>query len=524
MPDWLDMFIGLITSKKRQFISLGIGLLAIFLGVLYENKIEWLLILAVVCFFIAYLIEKNEKYSKRTKFYFKSKKFSKEAENIFIKAKNEGGHIFSTHVRPKTDSVDKDHAVKHLSQTDNTVFFDRLIFLEDREEEKKFIKGTLKGFDKNVTSKVHYIKDTLILPLITWRVIPRVNFILYNLGNEYISLLGFGKLITADEDNNENKEKSKKTDEDELNFGIKTCDKRVFDLLKSYFINLTSNENHVGTISEIGKIKDDDDLFLPPKVQAILSKLQIFGDNCSDILHIGIFGKLAIRLNGLQKVGNWEDHDSDIDIMVIVKGGSVKITEEEINKKFNNKNTNVVWGHDEDYFYFYRTEDKITLDFQIKPKGNKYYEDNSLLGTSIFANYYTLYSSDEPFLHNLIELPHGISEQKRFELLVTDKKGLNEFKLKYKEHSTSVDPRRIISLTLKNLYWGFTGTRPPYEEISKEFLKDRWGEIFPKTDYKRTMAILEMKKEKLDKETNLYEFVNNLLDDAINYSNSKNAQ
>lgn len=162
--------------------------------------------------------------------------------------------------------------------------------------------------------------------------------------------------------------------------------------------------------------------------------------------------------------------------MIIINRGKKDEMKTKLSRLFESPEIEIVWGDDPNYFYQFRSESKITIDFEIQEKDTDFYQQHPLLGCSIFAQYNTIYSNGQ-YLEDLLKLPYAFAVKKRFEILLNDRKGLNEFNQRL--NTKEVDPRRIISLCIKNIAWAITGSRPLNTDVAINFLSNRWNDILP---------------------------------------------
>lgn len=499
---------------KSDVIIIGAILPLVFaaLVVIFGQSYTFAYFLIVIAILLVLIIAMKEIHLRFPKVYFKRGEASKSASRIYEEASENGGRLIATHIRPIKLSPGEDIAVEKLKKVKELLEYERFIVIEDKTLEEEWIKNTLKELDRQIETSIYSIKPSLV-PSVFWSAIPRANILMYNSGTKYICLLGLDRLQTSD------------PRYENVNFAIEFRNKKAFDTLRRYFESITANK-HVKRIKTVSDYTDRlEEKIIESKIQSILCKFINLGEESREIFHIGIFGKNAISLNGFQSFVNLEELESDIDIMIIVEQRKI----EDIKKKISeivesSDNLEIVWGDDLQYFYYFRTEGKITLDIEIHEKGAEFYEKHPLLGCSIFAYYHMSYMKNgSGYLYDLLRLPYGFySSSKRFRILLEDRKGLNEFKTKLEEDSIEIDPRRVISICLRNLSWAISGVRPLNSNIALTFLSGVWGEIFKSVKMDEIRNVLIKSQGEVRKEYVTYrDLCKKMISDAIEYSNQQ---
>jgi len=251
-----------------------------------------------------------------------------------------------------------------------------------------------------------------------------------------------------------------------------------------------------------------------------LNSLIDFGAELPDGLHIGIFGKMARYLNGFEKIEDAKEHEADIDVMIIIKSGKKEEIKNKLLKGFESPKIEIVWGDDLDYFYHFRSKGKITIDIEIHEKETVFYEQHPLLGCSIFAHYKTIYKRDGQYVEDLLRLSYGFSINDRFKILRDDRKGLSEFKERLEKNSVEIDPRRVVSICVKNIAWAMSGSRPLNTNAAFEFLSNRWTDVFPSVALNDIKEMLPKSQSDIRKKYGEYKnHAVKMISDALQFSN-----
>jgi hypothetical protein len=441
--------------------------LGIFLGgsFLYAYS---LLILAI-CLFALLVVRRIRRV--KVKIYYDQVSAFNAANEIYKIASREGGRLIATHIRPKDpDGPTLDIAAQHLKKVEKPLEYKRFIFSQDEVLEDKWIRDSLYNFDPEVQRSIYFVKRSMVMPNVIWSVMPRANILLYNKGNRYWCLLGLDQLQTTDEQYRR------------YNFAVEFRTQEAFDIMYRYFESLVANPHVQNVKSTTQYPLREQDTVIKPEIQSALTDLQILASSNDEVDHVGVFGKIAIYVNGLKSGQEWREHESDIDVMIIVSQGSKSKVKEMIGKKFADNHVGIVWGDDLEYFYFFRDPDKITVDVEVVERGGSFYKDHPLLGCSIFSFYYTIYQKTGSYLHELLEIPYGYdSMDQRMKILLNDRKGLKEFRNRMNGNLSEIDPRRIVSLCVRNLAWAITGVRPIDTYSALAFLSPYWTRYFPTT-------------------------------------------
>jgi len=500
---WKDM-----SMESSDIVQLIAAFILTALGIALGNSPLYAYSLIIAAFLLLMLVVFKHIRKVYPKVYFDQLSVRHAASRIYETAARNGGRLIATHIVPKVVVPSEDMALKSLKKVDKPLEYKRFIFIEDKLLEDKWIRETLNSVDADVQRSIYFIERSLVLPNVIWSVIPRGNILLYNKGNKYSCLLGLDQLQMYDEQYKR------------YNFAIEFHSEEVFNILHRYFESIVANP-YVKNIKSVSQYPPEQKAFvIRPEIQSILTDLFALAKSVEEILHVGIFGKMALCLNGLQKVEDWKEHESDIDVMVIVAPGSTNLVKEFLSKTFKEKaQVEIVWGDDLDYFYFFRKVGGITVDIEVHERGTEFYKEHPLLGCSIFAYYWSLFPETGSYLNDLLHIPYGFhSMDDRIKILLEDRKGLRDFEQRMKDDSPEIDPRRIVSLCVKNLAWAISGQRPPNTQIALDFLSSSWMRFFPTVENKRIRELLSRDANEVRKSYKLYrELSEKVVVDAINF-------
>lgn len=461
-------------------------------GILFGTSYVYaygLLIVALVLFSYVWFSRKLSRY----KYYYSQDDVKKAFLKIYEEATKKGGVLIATQITPKGLIPPKDGALDFLKKTEGQLVYKRFIYLEDKYDENKWIRNMLEGdrTDSKVNTSIYFIKRSFMVHPQLWDILPRANMLLYQRENNYACLVGLERLSIHVDDE---KYKQKNT-----NFAIEVRTKEAHDRLSSYFNSIVANPNVVNVKSVTQYEAASDKGIITNDIQSIITELLLMANNLDFILHIGIFGKIAVELNSFQKIDDWKEHESDVDIVIIVKRESKGKITEKLSEVFTNKeNCDIIWGDDTDYFYHFRNPNRISIDLEIHEINSNFYIKHQLLGCSIFANYYSLYSKPGNYLYELLPIPYGYSSEKeRSKLFLNDRKGLIEFMERLEQaKSMSIDLRRVVAIVIKNSAWVISGSRPLSTINALNFLAPHWSKIFPSVNMNETRELLSANSEK----------------------------
>ena len=389
------------------------------------------------------------------------------ARLIYELARENGGDIFATHIYQNRVSIEKDFATEELLlDKSNKINFNRIIIYDNQHEEEQWMKGLFELKSELLDVKGFFWKFTNInININTIRLIPRINLLLFEnqKKNIYRSLIGFEKVRSEID-----------KDERNINFGLYSEKKEIFELLKEYYKNI-ENHSQVESAKDYDTYKEKKNSYhLKPEEQYILKQLINFAQSNNEILHLGAFGFTALLLNNLTNIKKNLNHESDLDVLFVTNGRKEDVIKQIKENYLDDKQFDIIDGSDENYFYHFRTSNKVTIDIEVFEVDSNFYSECQLLGYSIFSNYYTLYSNNYNHLSHILDFPvKPTTIEKRRKLFLDDRKGLIEFIEKLQNNpSNKIDPRRILAIVLKNYCWLQTGFRPFKSEIAINYLVD----------------------------------------------------
>ena len=257
-------------------------------------------------------------------------------------------------------------------------------------------------------------------------------------------------------------------------------------------------------------------------VHDIVKKILKIAERKENIVLVGLFGSAANRItcdaNDLSR-----KTDADIDTLIVVNSdigyGTKEQVKTELERCMSPETTTIIWGDDETYYYFWRTSDKINIDIEIRSYQSKFYIENLLLGHSIFRTFIPLYShGGEPYRKHLCVPVDPLSKREIAEIVLTDRKGLIEFKERLSSKPFRTDPRRIVGLILRNMTWAESAHYPVSVKVALSYLEKYWQKIFPHVDIKLIKDMLAVESDKAQSmHSKFMDVVLELLDESIGF-------
>jgi hypothetical protein len=434
-------------------MGIAVALALAALGIFFGSSTVYAYILIVVAVIIVGVLAAYRLYNIKPRVFGDSDNIEKILMRIYQDAADHGGRLLVTHIRPYATAPSEDFALKYLRNVKKHLEYQRFIFVEDRAQESEWIKNTFGQLDEKIDISVYSLRAPPIPSSSLWRVLPRANILLYTRNNKHISLVGLDRLMTSDP-------RYKRT-----NFAIVSRRKDTFEVLLRYFHELTTNKQWLDCDKSLAEYERDhiDNLSVSLLQSVLLALSELcYTDLNANILNCGLFGRRALEYAGVIPIQRTQEHEADVDVVLIVKPGKKDEVKQCVRESFRKlPNLAVVWGDDEGYFYFYRESGKLTIDIEVLEKGTGFYVKHPILGHSVFAFYFTLYKQDpNAAVRDLIHLPKTCSSRKdRMKFLLTDRKGIEDFASKLRETSDQVDPRRVVSQVLRNLAWAASGIR-----------------------------------------------------------------
>jgi hypothetical protein len=235
------------------------------------------------------------------------------------------------------------------------------------------------------------------------------------------------------------------------------------------------------------------------------------------ICHVGVFGSVA-RTFLHRGTAQWVENrvETDLDLMVVAERGQTSRVRQLIQDQYSGSQYDLVWGDDEDYFYFFRQRETVTVDVELHELESDFYLRWQLLGRSIFRTYWPLYTRREHSLDDVLGIPSAAEPRRdRFARVLADRKGLEDFRSALRKAGPSVDPRRVTALVLRNLCWAEYGEYPVAAAQALESLRTDWSTILPSISMPHVRALLESNDNAARRQRSI---ASQLIEDAIRYA------
>jgi predicted nucleotidyltransferase len=432
------------------------------------------------------------------------------AEKIYAEAAEKGGIISCTHIFPKGNDPDIAEKLANVNPQKH-VDFNRIMIMGNQHEDYKNIVRVFNTLSDSVSITLNVLSQCpLHAPRLVRVLIPRINLLLYKRENIYTVLIGLDSLDVLGPEGKR------------VNFGLLFRSKRIYQILEKYFDLLLSYGHivHVKSIQEYQSITRNYSLSLGTKF--MLDEIGNISEVNPEILHVGVFGSVARCLLGLTHRASPREHEADVDLLIVisdqgedVKGNVISL----LNQRFPQDEFNLIVGPDEKFFYEWRASNKINVDIEIVEKGSPFYEHNQLLGRSIFAHYYPLYSFGEDLLCEYLQIPLKVlllNERRR--ILLNDRKGLVDFSRRLETSSEDIDPRRVVSLIVRNITWAESGQHPCDSHYALVFLSSFWDDIFRNISFDHVKTILDSSDAVArNKRVDYLDIAKTMVSDGINF-------
>ncbi len=364
-----------------------------------------------------------------------------------------GGKIFSTYLLEK--SGDEDFVLKYLKNTKARVDYRRLFMIDDPKKEKKWIGNFLAQKSDKLFVYLHVIRrPSPLFAHFAQLVLPRINLFMVEYGElikHRLVLISLLPRLCTKEGNV---------------IGIAIAIKRhdVYERLYDYVEILLSRSGP--RVAEIRSLDAYIDWIPRPALRTLteqaINVTEEMAEQELEIVHVGVFGSVG-RVCRKVVIDKYSDEfENDLDLVIVIDG------EESLEKVKNTirlrlealgENVKVEWSNESPQFYYFR--EGYEIDVQIHVKGDTYYRRNPLLGYSIFDNYYVLYSQNNWPISDYLDIPSEVvrySERRKF--FLEDRLGLNAFLRECSSGDVRIDPRRVISINIRNLVWCLTGRWP----------------------------------------------------------------
>ncbi|HUT28278.1 MAG TPA: hypothetical protein VMX13_00690 [Sedimentisphaerales bacterium] len=439
--------------KYKDIIGILLAIVLASLGIIFKDSVIFAVLLLIIAAGLLCAVVFNFLGQRMPRLIHTRSDAEQLVRRVYEDASMHGGRLFATHVRPAATLPSEDIAAKYLKNIKGHLEYERFVFIEDQYRQAEWIRATFSKIDSDASIRIHSIASLPILPSALWRVLPRANLLLYNFGNKYVSLLGLDRLVTTEERFQD------------TNLVVVSKNKHTFQVLHRYFEAITANKPWVESDRTLSEYEAGHAHLLgQARVQSVLLRLLNLSDRelQGKVLNCGLFGGRALQFAGLVHSGSSEEHEADVDLMLITEKGSKPSVKSRITAAIGGEDgIDLVWGDDEDYFYNYRVEDRVNLDIEIFEREDPFYVEHPLLGHSIFSFYFTLYRRNrEVALRDLVPLPDPYPTRKeRMKVVLTDRKGIRDFIAHLERAADNTDPRRVISQLVRNLAWGVSGVR-----------------------------------------------------------------
>jgi len=387
------------------------------------------------------------------------------ARSIYRRAASKGGTIHATHIFPKAGNPEEDYAIEALANlgTNAEVTFYRVLLLDSIEEERRWLTLLFGRLHPGIVKRFYTLSSyPLLLPRIAKALLPRLNLLLYrSTGGGCQVLVGLDRLhLTGDS----------------VNFALHSRSKRVYGALLRYFELLTGSRH----FESCSALKEYDATQRASsqvqRGQAVVSRVVDCAETTKGIVFVGLFGSIARAALGLTGEIVAEDRDADVDLLIVFDPRIHTVTEDlrtHVESALDARRTHVTWGPDLTIFYPFRDEQRIDVDIECLPVGSDFYLDHRLLGHSVFRYFMPLYSVEQRAAVSYIHVPMTpLTQSERWNLVVSDRQGLQYFQECVAEFPKATDPRRLCSHLLRNAVWALTGSWPTTGRSAGQFLAE----------------------------------------------------
>ena len=408
-----------------------------------------------------------------------------ETRRIYREAAISGGTIHATHVFPIDRNPDKDIAVDELSQASPKLdlTFERILLLDSIEDERLWLEKLFGSIKPSISKTFHLLRSyPLLFPRIAKALLPRLNLLLYQTqsGRSCISLIGLDRLHIAGT---------------EVNFAIRTPNKRAYRALLKYFVHITGSGhfrayNSINAYNETRRASSQVE-----RGQSVISRIVDFAETTPGVESVGMFGSMARAALGLVADPVSDQTDADVDLVLLFDprglGQSIDELQRAIEDFLNPATTRVTWGPKLAPFYEFRDEERIDVDIECHVLGSDFHQTNKLLGYSIFRYFIPLYSVDQSPLISHLPIPNRpLSTSQRWHHLLGDRQGLSYFLERLNSTLTNTDPRRLCAHVLRNSVWALTGFWLPSGRAAGEYLANWVGWTAPQETLERARELL----------------------------------
>ena len=460
------------------FIPLGATFLLSIIGTDDPTVEAILLIFGIVCFVVPALYYPYVALG-RPKFVstslLKSSKFAlfsnekstlKYFEGLLTELCECGGNVVTTNILEEDYHSDSVVEIIGKSNVRKNIDYKRILLRNEREGERDFLKSFFelhRNTHPSVSTSVHLINTPrVVTSLFIKRYIPFVSVSIFKFDiGKSVLLITFPRKFDS-----ENKTASYK-------FGIAIKNREIVDAAWSYFSAfLPLIGNPFFSIDEYDNRKNSNVKHIKSQTRKTLEQIEQIAHQSPTILHVGVFGSVARKMAGLDFNPGESEAENDLDILVV-------IDQEKSREKVKNSIEaavsigDVEWSN-EPGARFYDIRTGYQLDVQVHVQNDPYYVDHPLLGCAVFANYYALYSDDNVPINSFLHIPNQlIPETERIKHFLDDERfGVNQFIHQCHTKNPLIDPRRVISINVRNLVWALVGSRPNSSSQAIKYLEN----------------------------------------------------
>jgi len=367
-----------------------------------------------------------------------------------------GGTVFSTYILDDSNRT-TDIVLAGLRDAKCPIQYHRLILIDDPEVELAWLSAFLSlNQCKNLTVSAHLVNNQgRLVSRFIRKAIPFINVFLVKNESSFsrsLFLLTLPKRGTSDNG-------------DQYKFAVAIKNDELVRLASSYFDNLLASAgNLIREIRSIEQYKSWRTVSLSsPQTMSIVETVKECAESLPEIVHVGVFGSISHRLAGTYVDRFSKEHENDLDLIVILRETSdknkIKLALSDAIKRAHS-DCHIEWSNESPEFYWIR--EQYQIDIQIHFQHDSYYIDHPLLGCSIFANYYVLFSDAGRPVNELIGVPVQLLDQPaRAKACLDDVKfGVRRFLQECASENPKIDPRRVISINTKNFAWATAGSQP----------------------------------------------------------------
>lgn len=501
--------------QKLPLISIACTIGLTGLAIVFKDSIPFGVTLIVICIVLIVATVSWFFWESIPRFFTNQDDAVKAAQSIYRQASSTGGVIYATHIFPKDRDPNSDFAIKELKKAKPriNITFHRIILLDSKQEERNWLSTLFREIPAVVQNKFYVLSTyPLILPRITKSLLPRLNILLYQSPSGLICRTAIGLDRLVDEGN-------------KVNFIITSRSNLVFRTLQKYFEHITGS-HHFRPITSIDEYASTQQLSSSIEHgQDAVAKLSEFAEITSGISFIGLFGSMAKAALGLGPRYGIDETESDVDIIMIydpVQHMDTASLRKKIQAAFYDQEYEIAWGPDLAPFYPYRVPNKVNIDIELFRVNDTFFEENLLLGHSIFSYFFPIYSLDGRGVSNVLKIPSKpLRYGERMKIVREDRQGFLMFKKRISEGAKHSDPRRLAAHITRNLVWAISGywPRSPHDAASYLAEHPEWKNL---TNLNKISTLLNAQQAGVQIDTHMH--LNNLallLDDAIKMTKSK---